>query len=258
MDATESTSDKAVLIARGRLKEARKLFERRRWDTLPRGRRGQRILAWCAIQAWLAYPSDPEAGVRRVCGGLAPYLKETEWIELIAETKVANKRFSHDQSAMVLEISVRDCLDHGLQFLGCDNDPDYKARHKAKRARNAACQRKRRAACSTGRPCGRPALQLSEEDKLARSNAQAAERMKRYRALRKTPSPDKIRITGEVTEFSVTEPQPPDHPSRARQATRRQAPIKASWDDVVDRIDDPEHAPVALAAGATKPKVAVF
>jgi hypothetical protein len=36
--------------------------------------------------------------------------------------------------------------------------------------------------------------------------------------------------------------------SRAPQAPR----LKASCGDVVDRIDDPEHAPFAVAAGATK------
>jgi hypothetical protein len=239
------TSDKSVLIARGRLKEARKLFARRGWNVLPQGIRGQRILAWCAVQAWLAYSSDPEAGVRRVCGGLAPYLKEAEWVELVAETKVANKRFSHDQSAMVLEISVSDCLAHGLRFLGSDNDPDYRERHKAKRERNAACQRKRRAARSTGRPCGRPALQLSEEERIARRRAQGAERAKRLRASRKTPSPDKIRITGEVTGFSVTAP---DRPSRARQATRRLAPLSEAFDTEIDAS--------AVACGLPRSKTA--
>lgn len=246
MGATEQQAQKkAVLKARGRLKEARKLFAHRGWDTLPQGRRGQRILAWCAIQAWLAYPSNPEAAVRRVCSPLAPYLKEAEWIELVAETKIANKNFSHDQSAMVLEIPVSYSLAHGLRFLGADNDPDYRERHQAKRERNAACQRKRRAARSTGRPCGRPALPLSEEERLARSKenstawrrrngvvprsdyeANSLSKTKPWEAegisrrtyerrrkaasddagaLRKTPSPDKIRITGEVTGFSVTD-----------------------------------------------------
>ena len=37
-------------------------------------------------------------------------------------------------------------------------------------------------------------------------------------------------------------------------ATRRLAPIviEDSWGDVVDWVDDPEHAPCAVAAGATE------
>jgi hypothetical protein len=152
----KSTPDKAVLIARGRLKEARAEFARRGWDTLPQGRRGQKILAWCACMAWNGYPSDPEAAVRRICGGLAPYLKEHELDALIDSTRVTNRRFSHDQSAMVLEIPVTDCLARGRRFLGADDDPDYAVRDQAKRARNAAYQRRRRAAKSSGRPRGRP------------------------------------------------------------------------------------------------------
>jgi hypothetical protein len=239
--------DKSVLIARGRLKEAHIWFAHRGWDTLPQGRRGQKILAWCAIQAWLGYPHDPEAGVRRKCGGLAPYLKEAEWIELIAETRVANKHFNHDQCALVLEISVIDCLEHGFKFLGADNDMNYGTRHKAKRARNAACQRKRRAACSTGRMGGRPALQLSEEDRLARRRAQGAERKRAERERKKVvrdvtlnPVTGQDRITGEVTVFSVTS----DRPSRARPSASRPPIIINTQDrDNIDADGDAFGAP---------------
>jgi hypothetical protein len=129
--------------------------------------------------------------VRRICGGLAPYLKELELAELIAETRVANRRFSNDQCAMVLEISAMDCLAQAFRFLGCDNDPEYLARHKARRERNAACQRKRRAACSTGRPYGRPALSAfgRRED----SASQGA----RCRACETPPSVTQNPVTGQ-------------------------------------------------------------
>jgi len=81
---------------------------------LPQGIRGQRILALCACLAWDGYPSDPTAAVRRICGDLAPYLKGPELAELIAKTWATNRRFSHDQCAMVLEISVSDCLAQGF------------------------------------------------------------------------------------------------------------------------------------------------
>jgi hypothetical protein len=283
MAEQKSDSDKSTLIARGSLKEARKLFAHRGWDTLPQGRRGQRILAWCAIQAWLAYPSDPEAAVRRVCGGLAPYLKESGWIDLIAETKSANKRFSHDQSAMVLEISVRDCLAQGFRFLGCDDDPGYEARHKAKQARNAACQRKRRAARSTGRPCGRPRLDLSPEE-MARRRSQDADRKRAERAaecsgrprgrpksdgakpwetlgIKKStyydrlkrsrmtwtenasgeiPSPDKIRITREVTQLIRTDFQSNAEQSPVSERGAPQAPPPPHRPIVVRLEDIPD------------------
>jgi hypothetical protein len=222
--AQESHADKAALIARGRLKEARQSFARRGWEILPQGIRGQLILKWVADHAWLAYPADPKSAVRRHCGQLAPWLKEDGLAELVATTAESNKRWSHDQSATVLEISMRESQSSGFRFLGCDDDPTYERRLKVKRAKNAARQRKFRAANSTGRKRGRPRLELSPEDRLARSNAQAAQRMRRSRALRKNPSRDKFIETGSVTEFSVTDlshrkergapeaPPPPPHP----------------------------------------------
>jgi hypothetical protein len=221
VDATPS--DKTVLIARGRLKEARKWFTRRGWEVLPQGLRGRLILQWVADHAWMAYPSDPKGAVRRECRRYAPWLKGAELEELVEATKKSNKRWSHDHSATVLEISMRDSQALGFRFLGCDDDPTYERRLKIKRAKNAARQKKFRAANSTGAKRGRPALQLSPEDKLARTNAQAAERMRRLRALRKNPSRDKLREAGSVTEFSVTDLSHTEE-SGARLAPQRLAP----------------------------------
>jgi hypothetical protein len=242
----DTTLDKSVMFARGRLKEALIWFAHLGWDTLPQGRHGQRVLAWCAIQAWLGYPRNPEAAVRRRCGGLAPYLKENDWIDLIAKTKAANKHFNHDQCAMVLEISVIDCLEHGFKFLGADNDMNYGARHKAKRARNAACQRKRRAAHSTGRPVGRPTLPQGTaraRNSVPRSEwlrTNSASQTKPWVALGISRATYYRRETGEtgVTQNPVTgqekknravtvlnadlshDHQPPDRPSRPGDARR--------------------------------------
>jgi len=254
-------------MARGRLKEAKKWFAHRGWKNLPRGIRGQRILEWGADQAWLAADTDQkrERSVRNWCRCWKPRIKDTELDQLVARTVTSNKRWSHDECAIVLEVGVRDRADLGFRFIGADDDPSYEIRLAAKAEKHAARSRRYRAAHSTGAKSGRPALQLSEEERLARRRAQGAERAKRLRASRKTPCRHlSLRIDG-VTGFSVTDlshaPQP-DHPSRAPQAPRRQAPIivdtqdsdnlKASWGDVVDRIDDPEHAPCAVAAGATK------
>jgi hypothetical protein len=156
MAKQKSDSDKSVMIARGRLKEARKLFAHRGWEVLPQGIRGQLILKWVADHAWLAYPANPKGAVRRHCGQLAPWLKEDGLAELIATTAESNKKWSHDQSATVLEISMRDGRALGFRFLGCDDDPTYERRLKIKRAKNAARARKYRASRSTGAKRGRP------------------------------------------------------------------------------------------------------
>jgi hypothetical protein len=207
--AQKSTLDKTVLMARGRLKEARLEFAHRGWPVLPQGRRGQRILAWCAVQAWLAYPKNPEAAVRRICDELSPWLKDDRLVELIADTKVANKRFSHDQCAMVLEISVSDCLARGYRFLGASDDWSYEARHKAKRARNAACQRRRRAANGAVPRAVYEANSISKTEPWKQDGFGCRRTWERWRKKAAaqagtdvaSPSPDKIRVTGEVTHL---------------------------------------------------------
>jgi hypothetical protein len=260
--------DKAALFAKGRLANAKKVFAHRGWDVLPQDERGRLILQWGADHAWLACPSNPKRSVRNWCRRWWPSLSDAELAEVVARTETSNKRWTHDQSAAVLEISVTEREELKAWFLGATDDPDYTKRQDIRRAKNAAKARKRRAANSTGTKGGRPALDLSPEERKARSNAQAAKRMKRRRALRKTPYPDISKILsnketvvstdiGLGTEFSVTDP-----PSRPRQAARRPAPIiididnhddsiPAGWGEV-DRIDDVERAPFAGATGATK------
>jgi hypothetical protein len=242
MDATE-IAHKAML-ARGRLSEAKKWFAHRGWEVLPQGIRGQRILGWGADQAYLASPANPNGWVRRWCRRWAPWLKEAELAELVARTvdQQHNKRWSGDECAAVLEITVRDRTAHGFRFIGADDDPTHEIRLGVKREKAAARARKFRAVHRTGAKRGRPALQLSKEDRLARSNAQAAERMKRLRALRKNASRPLIDISS-VTEFSVTdmshdvEDQTAD--SRSPQAIRRQAPTCEDLDDDGDAFGAP-------------------
>jgi hypothetical protein len=226
-----SDDDKGALLARGRLSDARKWFEYRGWDVLPQGIRGQRILRWGAIHAWLASPANPESGVRKWVRRWAPWLKQAELDELVAETALANKRWSSDQCAAVLEVTVRDRTFLGLRFLGANDDPDGEIRLAEKKAKAAARSRKYRAARSTGAKDGRPSLQLSEAERLDRRRAQAADRKRAERARRRAamgdvtlnPVRDIILVTnnsrdndiGGVTEFSVTEE------SRPRQADRR-------------------------------------
>src|ERR1700688_4671552 len=105
-----------VIRARGRLSDAKKVFADRQWDVLPQGIRGQRILRWGADQAYLAGSANPERSVRRWCRRWWPTLKPAELDEIVAYTKTSNKRWSDDESAAVLEISLADLQRLYLRF----------------------------------------------------------------------------------------------------------------------------------------------
>lgn len=152
--------DKTALVARGRLADARRWFTQRGWEVLPQGIRGQRILQWGADHAWLASSDNPKRSVRRWCRRWAPWLEPSKIDELVASTETSNKSWNHDQCATVLEITVRDRTALGLRFIGADDDPDYEQRRAAKKAKNAAANRRWRAAHSTGRKRGRPKLEV--------------------------------------------------------------------------------------------------
>lgn len=161
MDATEirdAETRHRAFMARGALAHARKWFTVNGWKELPRGIRGQRILEWGADQAWLAAESDRkrERSVRNWCRRWKPKITKPELDAIVAHTVESNKRWSQDQSATVLGISVRDRTMHGLHFLGADDDPNWDVRNGIKAAKHAARSRKFRAAHSTGRPRGRP------------------------------------------------------------------------------------------------------
>ncbi|WP_271587502.1 hypothetical protein [Bradyrhizobium sp. CCBAU 53415] len=148
-------SDRA-LIARGRLKEARQWFEHCGWKTLPRNDRLMPILRWGADHAHMADPSDPRRSVRRWCRKWAPHLPEAAIDQIISYTKASNKRWSADQCAAVLNITVRDRHKLSFRFIGACDDPEYEFRLDISRAKAAAKSRRRRAKNSTGRKRGRP------------------------------------------------------------------------------------------------------
>lgn len=126
--AQDSATDKAALFARGRLKNAKKWFTHRGWDVLPQSERGQCILQWGADHAWLANPANPERSARNWVRKWAPLLKGAELEQFLADTTTSNKRWTNDQSATVLEISVADRENLKLWFLGADDDEDYAKR----------------------------------------------------------------------------------------------------------------------------------
>jgi hypothetical protein len=268
MDATEKqTQDDdeiahKTLLARGRLSEAKRWFAYRDWKVLPRGIRGQQILKWGADHAWLAAQTDQKRkrSVRNWCHRWDPRLSDAELDQIVKDTVNSNKRWSHDQSATVLEISVRDREAHCFRFFGAMDDPNYEIRHAVKREKAAARARKYRAAN------GAKPRTVYEANSLSRTKPWERDGISRRTWERRRKKADAsasrhLNSISSVMHLRHSESEPPDL-SRARQAPRRQAPIiidtrdrdnlKASWGDVVDQIDDPEHAPFAGATGATK------
>jgi hypothetical protein len=221
----ESTNPRNVddaLRARGRLSNARKWFTHLGWEVLPQNERG--ILHWAADHAWVAGPANRKQSVRRWCRRWAPWLSDADIADLIAHTERSSKNWSHDQSAAVLRVTVRDREALKLWFFGACDDPDYERRLQINREKAAARQRRSRAGRRTGRKPGRPKLNLTPEEMKARRNAQAAERMRRHR-LRETPSRS-IKNINPVTYLSVSDPCPillpaPIEQRRAPQASRR-------------------------------------
>jgi hypothetical protein len=184
-----SASDLTVLLARGCLSNAKKWFAHRGWDELPPSERGQLILQWGADQAYLASPTNPSRYVRLWCRTWNPRLTRLELDKIVAYTAGHNKRYTPDQSAMVLEVGVRDREALRLWFFGANDDPDYEYRNKAKKAKAAARACKYRALHSTGAKRGRPALKLSEEERIDHERVQRANRSQAHRDRTKSGRP---------------------------------------------------------------------
>jgi hypothetical protein len=144
-----------VIRARGSLKEARRWFAIRGWDVLPKSDRGEAILKWAADQAYLAAPAHPMRSVIKWCKRHAR-LNDEELDKIIEYVRTSNKRWSPDQSAATLEVTMRDRMTHGFRFIGAEDDPHYDIRNAVKREKNAARNRRYRAARATGRKPGRP------------------------------------------------------------------------------------------------------
>ena len=72
--------------------------------------------------AYLAAPNDPERSVRRWCRKCGK-LSKPELDKIVAYTNTSNKRWSDDQSAATLEITLSDRTTLGLRFIGADDIP---------------------------------------------------------------------------------------------------------------------------------------
>jgi hypothetical protein len=198
-----------VVRALGMLAEASRWFRHKGWKTLPNNRRGWLIVQWGAEVAWQGNPANPERGARAWCCKWQPLLKlkqnKTKLDRIIAEAAGTKTLWAPDIGGATLEITVSDLVALGFRFLGACDDQNYDARNAIRRAKNAACQRRRRAANSSGRKRGRPALNLSPEEKRTRRLAQEAERKRRARASAKNASSHIESITA-VTELMRTRP----------------------------------------------------
>jgi hypothetical protein len=183
-----SAVDIDTLRAVFRLSSARKWFEHQKWSALPVGERGDRILHWGADHAWVACPTNPRRSVRRWCSRwMQRPFRPADINSLVAYAVDSNKRWSDDQSAAVLEISIADHDElPGLRGIGAYDDLNYEKRLGIKRTKTAERQRRYRAKHATGARRGRPALQISEQDRVTRRKAQAAERKRRFKE-RKNP-----------------------------------------------------------------------
>jgi hypothetical protein len=229
---------------------------------LPKSERGWSIIRWGADHAWLAAETgrNRKGSVRRWCRRWAPWLTDAELDRIVAATVESNKRWSHDHSATVLEITVRDRQLHGFRFLGPSDDADYLIRDELKRKKAAERARRYRAARSTGAKRGRPksegvpawqAAGFSSRRTYFRHKARGTEATQRG-----TKNPSR-RIEKNIQRDGISVPllrHPPDRPSPARQATGRLAPIivdnlTEDWGDMVDPV---EKAPCAVAAGAAR------
>jgi hypothetical protein len=208
-EADTPKDNSTVVRALGMLAEASRWFSHKGWKTLPDSRRGWLIVQWGAEVAWQGNPANPERGARAWCCKWQPLLRlkqnKAKLDRIIAEAARTKTLWAPDIGGATLEITVSDLVALGFRFLGACDDPNYDARNATRKAKNAACHRRRRAANSTGRKRGRPALNLSPEEKRTRRLAQEAERKRRLRASAKNASSHIESITA-VTHFSVTPP----------------------------------------------------
>lgn len=169
-----------AMIARLRLKQATRWFAKKGKETV----RSQSVIRWIACQAWLSASRNPPATVRAVLTRLAPTLSSNEIQDLTEHTKGNISRWTSDQCAEILQISVWDREALQLWHLGAIDDYDYAIRSKLRAQKSALRVAKFRAKIISPRPRGRPrkTLTTAQIDKmLKRKRKMTANRVKRHR-----------------------------------------------------------------------------
>lgn len=232
------------LVARGRLKVAKKLFAANGWQTLPKTTRGRRILEWGADHAWCSRPSNRAQAVREWYGLMAPWASKAQIKAILAALKNGERilNWTADQSAMVLELSLARCRELKLQrFLGADDDVNYERRRGIAAKGGAARSKKYRAKRSTGRPRGRPKRQAPKEFELAGYKSERT--FYRHKALGilapKNGSKNASRINKNLKRDGISLPRPT---AVDRRAPKRDGALDRWW------IDDEDH-PIGVGLG---------
>lgn len=220
-DAGNPRNTDYVVRARCILKYLRAWFEIQGWKAIPRDKRRNGRLRWVADFACVAYPRDQKRAIRRECLKVAPDISDDEVDRLVDYTGTSNKWWTADMSATVWGISARARDRHHLWGFGANDDINYEWRIQRNLEKDAERKRIGRAAKRSGRPRGRPRLDMTPAEKKAHRNSQAAERMKRYR-LRKNPSAP-IRTTADALKRNAAHPPYPTTIDQRREpkATRR-------------------------------------
>jgi hypothetical protein len=257
MDATESLHNSKM--AQGRLADLRKWIGIRGWKELP-----QNVLEWGCDHAWMAaevHDLDPrhaiqkqKRSVRNWLRSKAPRIAQAERDALIERTITSNKRWSHDQCGHVLGISVRDRQKHGLRFVGAMDDPDYKFRNDVKLANGAARSRKFRAA--NGAKPHADSLSRTEPWKAEGISRRTWERRrKKAQAEAANDASSSRHLILRIDSVTNLRHGLPVEQTVDRRAPERPGASRPLWDDVVDRIDDPEHPPLAIATASKRPGI---
>jgi hypothetical protein len=223
----------------------------------------QNVLEMGCDLAYLAAETDQkrERSVRNWLHSKVPHLTQAEVDAHVARTTAPdrNRRWNSDQLAGVARISVRFRQKHKTWNFGADDDPNYDIRNAIKAEKHAARSRKYRAAHGAVPRAVYEANSISNTEPWKQEGFGCRRTWERWR---KKAAAEAANVASACRDLSlritsVTDLRH-DHleqiaDSRAPKAPRRHA----RWDDdVVDRIDDPEQPPFAIAAGVTKvPKV---
>lgn len=168
-----------AMVARMRLKQAARWFAKAKGTV-----KSQAIIRWLACQAWLSTSRNQPATVRAVLTRHAPDLDRDEINAVIKHTRGHITRWTSDQCAEILQISVWDREVLQLWHLGAVDDYDYAIRTQLRARKSALRVAKFRAKNPSPRPRGRPPKRITRAQKdklLKRKRKMEANRAKRYR-----------------------------------------------------------------------------
>jgi hypothetical protein len=195
-------------------------------------------------------PIDPQGKMRRSIHSWAPWMDHDERQELVERIAAKPRRYRASTLGKLLRLTEEEHEIIDAETVRAFTWTDADVRDRDKRTRR---ERKRadRAAKSLGRPRGRPKSEGIPAWQAAGASSKAAY----YRNIKKAAAGETKNASPlykDSNRGDGIKVSPQSHPietRRAPKARRRHAPINQDFDPVVD---DPEHAPFAVAAGATQ------